>query len=323
MKNKIIKTIIATCLICCMAGCADMGIDILPSEGTQFPGTTITPQEDATQGSVTTPEIVQTPVPVATPTVTPEAEPTPTATPVVTPVPTPTAIPYDGAGWGLVYQGTGVQPRGNVSPKILAEYDAYYVGSAEDKVIYLTFDCGYENGNTDPILNALKEHDVKATFFVTGNFLEKEEELLKRMVAEGHAVASHSYTHPNVTELSDIQELRKELDMVKDKFYEVTGTELAMYFRPPEGICYSPALSLSQEMGYATILWSLAHVDWNTANQPKAEDALNTLKNRIHPGAIVLLHNTSQTNGEILYDLIAAWEEMGYTIKPLSDLVGW
>lgn len=231
-------------------------------------------------------------------------------------------LKYDGAGWGLVYGENGAQPRGNEKPEVLKEYNAYYIGNAEDKVIYLTFDCGYENGNTDAILKALKAHNAKGTFFVTGHFLETEAELVNRMVDEGHAVGSHSYNHPDITKLPDRESFAKELDQVKDKFHEVTGKELDMYFRPPEGKCYSQTLKWSQEMGYATIFWSVAHIDWNTSNQPEREKAIETLTGRIHPGAVVLLHNTSATNGEILDDLMTKWEEMGYTFAPLSDLVG-
>ncbi len=231
-------------------------------------------------------------------------------------------LSYDKAGWGLVYGEPGAQSRGNEKAKTLAAYNAYYIGNAEDKVIYLTFDCGYENGNTDAILKALAKHEVKATFFVTGFFLESQQDFVKRMVNEGHAVANHSYNHPDVAELEK-EELAKELDMVKEKFEKITGTQLSMYFRPPEGKCYSKALKWTRDMGYATILWSVAHVDWNTNNQPEPEKSIQTLVKRTHPGAIVLLHNTSSTNAQILDELIETWKEMGYTIAPLSDLVGY
>lgn len=227
----------------------------------------------------------------------------------------------DGASWGLKYLESGMQPWGNEKVDVLAEYNAYFVGDKEEKVIYLTFDCGYENGNTEKILAALEKYEVTGTFFITGNFLEKQQELLKKIVEKGHAVGSHSYTHPDITQLPDEDAFREELDKVKTKFEEVTGEELSMYFRPPEGKCYSETLQLSKEMGYATIFWSLAHVDWNTNNQPDPESAIKTLTERIHPGAIVLLHNTSSTNGEIIDELIGKWIEMGYTIKPLSHLI--
>ncbi len=269
-----------------------------------------------------------TPDPTAPSELTTPPESSATEEPTETPAPyDPTADGYpalkaDGRSWGLAYRETGLQPWGNETPKNLAAYNAYYVGDANENVIYLTFDCGYENGNTDAILTALKNHDVKATFFVTGHFLETEGELTKRMVEEGHTVGNHTYNHPDITKLDEAA-FKEELNAIKKKFNEVTGAEISMYFRPPEGKCYSQTLKWSKDMGYATILWSLAHVDWYTDNQPKHEDAIAILTKRIHSGALVLLHNTSQTNGEILDQLITKWEEMGYTIKPLSDLVGW
>lgn len=264
----------------------------------------------------------------------PTANPVVTEAPVVTPEPTETPQPYepeteeypelkaDGRSWGLSYRESGLQPWGNETPKNLAPYNAYYVGDPEEMVIYLTFDCGYENGNTDAILKALENHGVKGTFFVTGAFLEDHADLVNRMIDEGHAVGNHSYNHPNITTL-DEETFKEELDSVKRKFQEVTdGAEFSMYFRPPEGRCYSQTLKWSKDMGYATILWSLAHVDWYTDNQPDPKEAIQKLTDRIHPGAIVLLHNTSQTNGEIIDELITKWEEMGYSIKPLSDLTG-
>ncbi len=231
------------------------------------------------------------------------------------------ALKADGLGWGLFHFGSGIQPRGNEQVDVLEKYQAYYMGNPEDKVLYLTFDCGYENGNTDAILTALKAHDVKATFFVTGHFVETEAELLKRMVENGHTVGNHSYNHPDITQL-DEETFRTELDSVRDKFKEVTGAELSMYFRPPQGICYSQALKWSVEMGYATIFWSTAYKDWDTEAQPTHEEAMQTITGRTHPGAVVLLHNTSKTNGEILDELLTKWEEMGYVVKPLSELVG-
>ncbi len=188
-------------------------------------------------------------------------------------------------------------------------------------MIYLTFDCGYENGNTEPILDALKKHDVQATFFVVGHFLETAPEMVKRMVEEGHTVGNHTYHHPDMPTISDQEAFRKELDDVAALFAEITGTELSSYYRPPQGKCNVENLRMAQEMGYHTIFWSLAYVDWDQDNQPGHEEAFSRLTGRVHPGAVVLLHNTSRTNGEILDELLTKWEEMGYTFRPLSELV--
>ena len=309
-----------------LAGCGNeenpVSIPTAVPMQTEIPVATVAPTiiPDVTA----TPEVTAAPEATATPTPEPSAVPEPTATPQPY---DPVAEGYpelkaDGRSWGLSYRESGLQPWGNETPKSLAAYNAYYVGDAGENTIYLTFDCGYENGNTDAILKALENHGVKGTFFVTGAFLEDHADLVNRMIDEGHAVGNHSYNHPNITTLDEAT-FREELDSVKKKFQEVTnGAEFSMYFRPPEGRCYSQTLKWSKDMGYATVLWSLAHVDWYTDNQPDPQEAIEKLTARIHPGAIVLLHNTSQTNGEIIDELITKWEEMGYTIKPLSNLTG-
>ena len=223
--------------------------------------------------------------------------------------------------WGLSFGEPGIQPVGNAAVQDLAWYDAYYVGDDNEKVIYLTFDCGYENGNTELILDALKKHDVQATFFVVGHFLETAPDIAKRMAKEGHAVGNHTYHHLDMPAISDLETFQKEMDDVANLFREITDTELSMYYRPPQGKCNTQNLKMAQELGYNTIFWSLAYVDWNQDKQPSHEEAFEKLTTRIHPGAIVLLHNTSQTNGEILDELLTKWEEMGYSFKPLSDLV--
>ena len=223
-------------------------------------------------------------------------------------------------GWGLSFGESGTQPAGNASPEELKQYDAYFMGNADENVIYLTFDCGYENGNTEPILDALKKHDAPATFFVVGHYLETEPDLVKRMAEDGHTVGSHTYHHPDVNTLPDLSAFQKEMDDVAELYTQITGEQLAMYYRPPEGKCGITNLEMAQELGYSTILWSLAYVDWDADHQPGHKEALEKLTARIHPGAVVLLHNTSQTNGEILDELLTAWEDMGYSFMPLSDL---
>ena len=230
------------------------------------------------------------------------------------------AVVNEAENWGLGFGAEGTQPTGNVTAEELKHYDAYYVGDKEKKVIYLTFDCGYENGNTEPILDALKKHNAKATFFVVGHFLETAPDIAKRMVAEGHAVGNHTYHHPDMSSISDMTSFQKEVDDVATLFTEITGTEMAKYYRPPQGKYSTQNLKMAQELGYQTFFWSLAYVDWNVDNQPTKEEAFDKLLSRIHPGAIVLLHSTSKTNGEILDELLTKWEEMGYEFRPLSDL---
>ena len=178
----------------------------------------------------------------------------------------------------------------------------------------------YENGNTEPILDALKKHQAPATFFVVGHFLESAPEIAKRMVAEGHTVGNHTYHHPDMSSIADLTAFQKEMDDNAALFSEVTGQKMANYYRPPQGKYSTKNLEMAKQLGYHTFFWSLAYVDWNVDAQPTTEEAFEKLLGRIHPGAIVLLHSTSKTNGEILDELLTKWEEMGYTFHPLSEL---
>ncbi len=224
--------------------------------------------------------------------------------------------------WGLGFGKEGQKPTGNATAAELKKYDTYFCAEGDEKVLYLTFDCGYENGNTEPILDALKKHNAQATFFVVGHFLESAPDIVKRMVAEGHTVGNHTYHHPDMSKISDKVSFQKEMDDVAALFREITGTEMAMYYRPPQGKYSTANLQMAKELGYSTFFWSLAYVDWNQDAQPSHEEAMKKLMGRIHPGAIVLLHSTSKTNGEILDEVLTKWEEMGYTFRPLSDFTG-
>ena len=222
--------------------------------------------------------------------------------------------------WGLSFQEEGVRPVGNATPSELAKYQAAYADETDEKVIYLTFDAGYENGNLPAILDALKNHQAVGTFFVVGNFLETSPELTKRMVAEGHIVGNHTYHHPDMSKISTNEAFEKELNDVETLFQSITGSEMAHYYRPPQGKYSTSNLEMAKELGYKTFFWSLAYVDWIQDEQPTKEQAFSKLLSRIHPGAVVLLHSTSSTNAAILDELLTKWEEMGYHFAPLSEL---
>lgn len=224
--------------------------------------------------------------------------------------------------WGLGFGTEGKPPTGNASAEELKKYNAYFIGDTTQNTIYLTFDCGYENGNTEPILDALKKHDVKATFFVVGNFLETSPEIVKRMIAEGHTVGNHTYHHLDMSSISSMDAFKKETQDVENLFEQITGTPITKFYRPPQGKYNIENLKMAQELGYHTFFWSLAYVDWYQDKQPTKDEAFGKLLKRIHSGAIVLLHSTSSTNAQILDELLTKWEEMGYTIKPLTELAG-
>ena len=224
--------------------------------------------------------------------------------------------------WGLGFGTEGKPPTGNASAEELKKYNAYFIGDTTQNTIYLTFDCGYENGNTEPILDALKKHDVKATFFVVGNFLETSPEIVNRMIAEGHTVGNHTYHHLDMSSISSMDAFKKETQDVENLFEQITGTPITKFYRPPQGKYNIENLKMAQELGYHTFFWSRAYVDWYQDKQPTKDEAFGKLLKRIHPGAIVLLHSTSSTNAQILDELLTKWEEMGYTIKPLTELAG-
>ena len=191
----------------------------------------------------------------------------------------------------------------------------------QEKKIYLTFDCGYENGNTETILDALKKHKAPATFFVVGHFLKSEPNLIRRMVEEGHIVGNHTWSHPDMTKISSLDAFSKELSQVEELYKETTGKDMVKFYRPPQGKYSTQNLKMAQELGYKTFFWSLAYVDWNQDQQPTQEEAFDKLLNRVHPGAIVLLHTTSSTNGQIMDELLQKWEDMGYTFHSLEELI--
>ena len=197
--------------------------------------------------------------------------------------------------WGLSFRAEGQQPEGNVSAGELRQWDAYYVGDTAEKVIYLTFDAGYENGCTAAILDALKKHSAPACFFVVGNYIDTAPELVLRMVQEGHIVGNHTLHHPDMSAIQDEASFSAELDGLADKYLELTGEEMKKFYRPPQGKFSESNLAMAQKLGYRTIFWSLAYVDWYTDDQPTDEQAFSKLVPRIHPGAVVLLRASSMS----------------------------
>ena len=231
------------------------------------------------------------------------------------------AVIEESKDWGLGFSQPGQPPAGMADPETLKELNTYYLGDTTQKKIYITFDAGYENGNTEAILDALKKHQVKATFFVVGHYLEMAPELVKRMVEEGHTVGNHTYHHYDMSKISDKDSFTKEMKSVEEKYKEITGQEMVKYYRPPQGKYSEENLKMAKDLGYDTFFWSLAYVDWKTDAQPSHAEAFDKLMSRIHPGAIVLLHSTSVTNAQILDELLLKWEKEGYTFGTLDEIL--
>lgn len=222
--------------------------------------------------------------------------------------------------WGLSFQQEGKPPVANATADYLKQFDAYYAADTQEKILYLTFDAGYENGNTGAILDALKKHNAPATFFLVGNYLSTSPDLVKRMVAEGHTVGNHTFHHPDMSKISTMESFSEELKSLETLYEETTGQQMTRFYRPPQGKYSESNLKMAKDLGYKTFFWSLAYVDWYEDKQPTHEEAFKKLLGRIHPGAIVLLHSTSKTNGEILDELLTKWEEMGYSFHSLEEL---
>lgn len=222
--------------------------------------------------------------------------------------------------WGLSFQTPNEPPIADATPDELGMFDAKYIGNTEEKTVYLTFDCGYEAGCTASILDVLKAHNAPAAFFVVGNYITSQPDLVRRMASEGHTVGNHTWSHPNMSVIYDKAAFSQQLQQVRDAYRECTGEDMPLYYRPPQGVYSQDNLKLAQELGYKTVFWSLAYVDWKQDDQPTEEYAMEKLTQRIHDGAVVLLHNTSTTNAAILDRLLTRWEEMGYRFGTLDEL---
>lgn len=223
--------------------------------------------------------------------------------------------------WGLSFKKKGTPPIGNATADYLIKYNAFYIGDTNQKNIYITFDAGFENGNTPKILDVLKKHKATATFFLVGNYIDTAPELVRRMVAEGHTVGNHTTNHPDMSKIAEMKSFKKEINTLEEKYRALIGTDMPKFYRPPQGKFSEQNLKMANELGYKTCFWSLAYVDWYVDKQPTREQAFGKLLPRMHPGAIVLLHSTSKTNADILDELLTKWEQEGYMVAPITDLV--
>lgn len=206
----------------------------------------------------------------------------------------------------------------------IEDYNGYYIDHAHgdgdsEKVVYLTFDAGYENGNVEKILNTLKEAQVPGAFFVLKHFLQKNGDLVARMLGEGHTVCNHTANHPNLSEAS-AEKIKAELSELEEIFKEQTGMDMPKYFRPPEGSFSRSMMKTVCELGYKTVFWSFAYADWDNARQPSMQKAMQIIMGNIHNGAVLLLHPTSATNAEVLPRVIAELKGQGYRFGTLEEL---
>lgn len=197
----------------------------------------------------------------------------------------------------------------------------HHAGERGDKVVYLTFDAGYENGNVARVLDTLEKTQTPAAFFVLKHFIQANPTLIERMLAQGHLVCNHTAHHPNLSEAS-AERIKQELGELEETYRALTGKELAPYFRPPEGSFSRELLLHVQSLGYKTVFWSFAYADWDNNKQPSPQKAMQCIMDNIHNGAVLLLHPTSQTNAEILPQIIEELRAQGYRFGSLEELCG-
>lgn len=231
-----------------------------------------------------------------------------------------------GYNWYCAHVKDHYQPKIAAELAFVEEHDGYYIDHKHnerndpDKVVYLTFDAGYENGNVAKILDILKEKNVPAAFFILQNLITHDTELVKRMAAEGHTVCNHTARHKDMTTMDNEAFLSELHDL--ESIYETTiGEKMSSYYRPPEGKFSQQNLICASENGYKTVFWSFAYPDWDNNRQMTPEKAMQIIFNNVHNGEVLLLHPTSATNAEILDDVIDKLKEDGYRFGTLDELV--
>ncbi len=227
--------------------------------------------------------------------------------------------------WYCVRNSEHRQPIADANMRWIENYGGYYIDrahgdNAEEKVVYLTFDAGYENGNVEKILDVMKEENVVGAFFVLGHLIQKNPNLILRMAEEGHLVCNHTVRHKDMTKLDEEEAFSLEVKELEQMYQALTGKEMAKYYRPPEGTFDERSLRYASNLGYRTVFWSLAYADWDNAKQPNPEKAKALLLQYMHNGAVILLHPTSKTNAQILQDLIVTLKSQGYRFGSLDEL---
>lgn len=229
--------------------------------------------------------------------------------------------------WYCAHTKDHSQPTVGTDLAFVEELGGYFLDhahsdpNARDKVIYLTFDAGYENGNVEKILDVLKEENVTAAFFILGHLITKNTELVKRMAEEGHTVCNHTVHHKDMSQADD-ETFLAELKELERIYGEQTGYQMAAYYRPPEGTFSRKNLACAQKNGYKTVFWSFAYPDWDNNRQMSAEKAKKIIMDNIHNGEVMLLHPTSSTNASILSDVIRELKAQGYRFGTLDELTG-
>lgn len=233
------------------------------------------------------------------------------------------AAPTTPYNWYCKNNKDHTPPTVDAPMAFIKKYHAYYINDKvkdKDKVIYLTFDAGYTNGNVEKVLDALKKHKATGAFFILDNLIVRNPELVKRMDAEGHMVCNHTKSHPDMTKITDKDTFSAQLTSLSKHYKELTGKDMVKVYRPPEGRFSEDNLRIADELGYKTVFWSFAYADWDNNRQMAKDDAMKKILAHTHNGEIMLLHPTSATNAAILDDLLTELEKEGYRFGSLEEL---
>ena len=222
--------------------------------------------------------------------------------------------------WGIKRNDNHEQPDlGSKNKELISKYNGIAMGNKEKNYIYLTFDAGYEAGYTEKILDTLKANNVQGTFFITAHYVNTAPDLVKRMIDEGHIIGNHTVNHKSMPSLSD-EELKKEVMDLHQAIFKKYGYEMK-YIRPPKGEFSERTLSLSEQLGYKSVMWSFAYVDWDENKQPAEIESINKIISNLHNGEVMLLHSTSKTNAGILDEVIKKAREEGFEWRSIDDFV--
>ncbi len=221
-------------------------------------------------------------------------------------------------GWGIKRNDNHEQPDvGNVNRKILDKYQGLYMGNKEQKLVYLTFDLGYEAGYTPKILEVLKQNEVKATFFITAHYVNTQPDLVKQMIDEGHIIGNHTVNHKSMPSCS-LETIKKEVMDLHSAIYDKFGYEMK-FIRPPKGEYSERTVAYTNTLGYTSVMWSFGYDDWDEKKQGREEYGKKKILDNVHNGEIMLLHATSKDNANILDDVIKEIKNMGYEFRNIDQ----
>lgn len=222
--------------------------------------------------------------------------------------------------WFFKSNGENERPEILGNDSILNDSNALYIGPESERTVYLTFDAGYSNENVEKTLDVLKAHNVKAAFFILPGIIKNSEEVVRRMIDEGHTVCNHTTTHCDMSKVTHISDFKHELEGLENLYRERFGLEMPKYFRPPEGAFSELTLDFCKELEYTPVFWSFAYRDWDNQKQPDPIKAKEKILSSVHNGAVILLHPTGKTNADILSDVITELKQNGYSFGTLDEL---